>query len=393
MDATGEDSRSGMSWHQDASAAFDHVLGGLLDAVLAPDGWSTACSKLNLLLDARLLLMTFGADGRHDARFCDRSAAEPMLIHLARSQVESGKSIMAYLLHDAEPMSFHCKKQIMSPAHKTGLAPADAKDDLRYTKAMMSRIYDKGGQKALLIACREFTQPAFDAREIRMIGQLAERLNIALECSARVSQARLETGLLKLMTGSNGSLSLLVDPMRRIASACGPDLEELGLNQIIEIRNGRVNILAKELEERFEPLIDKLAPGLLLSAGRAGRREAELHGPQELLLTSESGTPCRVVMELAGQDGTPHLLMRFYLPRGLPAAISQALQSVYGLSKSEARLVHFLVASGSLNDTLESLSVTRNTAKTHLRRIYEKTGTRSQLELAQTVYRLASLYT
>jgi DNA-binding CsgD family transcriptional regulator len=393
MDATGEDSRSGVLWPNGAGTAFDHVLGGIFDAVLEPAGWNTACSKLNLLLDAKLLLMTFGADGRHDARFCDRSTSEPMLIHLARSQVESGKSIMAYLLHDTVLLSFHCKRQIMSPAHKTGLPPADTKGDLRYTKAMMSRIYDRDGQKALLIACREFNQPAFDAQEIRMIGQLAERLNIALECEARVRQAHQQAEQMKLMAGSHGSLSLLIDPMRRIASACGPDLEELGLNQILEIRNGRLNILARELEERFEPMIDKLAPGLLLSAGRAGRREAELHGPQELLLTSGSGTPCRIVMELAGQDGAPHLLMRFYLPRGLPAAISQALQSVYGLSKSEARLVHFLVASGSLNDTLESLSVTRNTAKTHLRRIYEKTGTRSQLELAQTVYRLASLYT
>lgn len=393
MDATGEDSRSGMSWPQDAATSYGHVLGGLLDAVLEPEGWSAACSRLNQLLDARLLLMTFGADGRHDARFCDRSAAEPMLIHLARSQVESGKSIMAYLLHDAELLSFHCKRQIMSPVHKTGLPPADMKGDLRYTKAMMSRIYDREGQKALLIACREFTQPAFDAREIRMIGQLAERLNIALECEARVRQARLQCEQLKLMAGSHGCLSLMIDPLRRITSSSGPDLEELGLNQILEIRNGRLNILARELEERFEPLIDKLAPGLLLGAGRSGRRETDLSGPQELLITTESGTPCRIVMELAGQDGSSHLLIRFHLPRGLPAEISTALQSVYGLSKSEARLVHFLVASGSLNDTLDSLSVTRNTAKTHLRRIYEKTGTRSQLELAQTVYRLASLYT
>lgn len=85
-------------------------------------------------------------------------------------------------------------------------------------------------------------------------------------------------------------------------------------------------------------------------------------------------------------------MIRIHLPRGIPAGINTALQSVYGLSRSEARLVQLLVASGSLTETLDTLSVTRNTAKTHLRRIYEKTGTRSQLELAQTVYRLASIY-
>ncbi|MFN3497076.1 MAG: helix-turn-helix transcriptional regulator, partial [Pannonibacter indicus] len=163
----------------------------------------------------------------------------------------------------------------------------------------------------------------------------------------------------------------------------------------VEVRAGRLNILAKELEEKLDPLLDRLTPGLLFGSGRSAKRETDLSRPQELVLITQSGTPCRIVMTVTGQEGqegASHVLIRIHLPRNLPEEIGTALQAVYGLSKSEARLAFFLVVSGSLTDTLDSLSVTRNTAKTHLRRIYEKTGTRSQLELAQVIFRLASLY-
>lgn len=395
MDANGGKRIFGGSGPEDAASAFNQMLDAVFEAVLEPSGWGTVCAALEQHLEAQLLLMTFGPDGRHDARFCDRSAAEPMLIHLARSQVESGKSVIAYMLHDAGLLTYHCKRKIICPALQHELEPSPARDDLRYTRALMTRVHEKDGYKALLVACRPPSQPSFDVQEFHYVDLLSKRLNIALECASRVRQARLEAGQAALMAGSGCHLSMLMDPTRRIIASRGPALEELGLNQILEVRNGRLNILSRELEELFEPMADKMAPGLLLGAIRPDKRQPDTNNPQELVLITESGTPCRIVLELSGLDGQerpPQLVIRIYLPRGIPAEISAALQAVYGLSRSEARLVQFLVASGSLTDTLDSLSVTRNTAKTHLRRIYEKTGTRSQLELAQTVYRLASLY-
>lgn len=394
MDATGDKKFFG-GCREEADSAFGHLLDAVFDAVLEPAGWGAVCAAFEQHLEAQLLLMTFGPDGRHDARFCDRSVAEPVLIHLARSQVESGKSVIAYMLHDAGLLTYHCKRKIICPALQHELEPSPARDDLRYTKALMTRVYEKDGYKALLVACRSASQPSFEVQEFYYVDLLSKRLNIALECASRVRDARQEAEQAALLASSGCHLAMLMDPMRRIIATRGPALEELGLNQILEIRNGRLNILARELEELFEPMADKMAPGLLLGPARSEKRLSECDGPQELVLITESGTPCRIVLKLCGQDGNgkpPQMVIRIHLPRGIPAEISTALQTVYGLSRSEARLVQFLVASGSLTDTLDTLSVTRNTAKTHLRRIYEKTGTRSQLELAQAVFRLASLY-
>jgi len=76
----------------------------------------------------------------------------------------------------------------------------------------------------------------------------------------------------------------------------------------------------------------------------------------------------------------------------LPAEVEACLQTHYDLSQSEAHLARHLTMTGSLTATVGDLGISRNTAKTHLRRIYEKTGINTQLQLAKLVHRLAQLY-
>ncbi|MEJ8473402.1 helix-turn-helix transcriptional regulator [Roseibium algae] len=87
-----------------------------------------------------------------------------------------------------------------------------------------------------------------------------------------------------------------------------------------------------------------------------------------------------------------HILVEIKKPTPLLEELKDILQSHYGLSNGEARLAYDLASSGSLPDTLANLGITRNTAKTHLRRIYEKTATQSQLELTHVIHSLSSLF-
>jgi len=55
------------------------------------------------------------------------------------------------------------------------------------------------------------------------------------------------------------------------------------------------------------------------------------------------------------------------------------------LQPAEAALAGHVVAGEVLKRTSETLQVSMNTAKTHLKRIFEKTGTRRQAELVHLV--------
>lgn len=57
------------------------------------------------------------------------------------------------------------------------------------------------------------------------------------------------------------------------------------------------------------------------------------------------------------------------------------LRQTYGLTRSEVKLVQTLVGGGSLDDSAEELGITVNTARTHLKHIFNKTGAKRQSEL------------
>ena len=93
-----------------------------------------------------------------------------------------------------------------------------------------------------------------------------------------------------------------------------------------------------------------------------------------------------------GQDGSDIFdegataAMLLICDPGGPAQIPSGwMMGAYGLTLAEVR-VALSVASGlSISDTAQRLKVSVNTVKTHLRRVYEKTGTRRQAELSRIV--------
>lgn len=63
--------------------------------------------------------------------------------------------------------------------------------------------------------------------------------------------------------------------------------------------------------------------------------------------------------------------------------LHRTLCDLFGLTKAEARLARALVTGGGLKLAAESVGISLNTAKTHLRHIFEKTNTRRQAELVR----------
>jgi DNA-binding CsgD family transcriptional regulator len=65
----------------------------------------------------------------------------------------------------------------------------------------------------------------------------------------------------------------------------------------------------------------------------------------------------------------------------------ESLRRLYGLTPAEARLACRLLAGETLHEAQDELGITMNTARTHLKRIFSKTGAQRQSELIQTLLR------
>jgi DNA-binding CsgD family transcriptional regulator/PAS domain-containing protein len=74
-------------------------------------------------------------------------------------------------------------------------------------------------------------------------------------------------------------------------------------------------------------------------------------------------------------------------PDGAEQSSEDVLGQLYGLSRAEAGVGALLIQGKDLKEVSAELQVSRETARTHLKRIFEKTGTRRQTELVHLVLR------
>jgi DNA-binding CsgD family transcriptional regulator len=142
--------------------------------------------------------------------------------------------------------------------------------------------------------------------------------------------------------------------------------------------NSRVTSPSSEEARRLGDLIRSVLDGALVRTmslpTRCGR-------PLMLLASPVRGQDCSDILD---ERGTAAMLLICDPDR--PAQIPSGwMMDAYGLTLAEVR-VALSVASGlGISDTARRLKISVNTVKTHLRRVYEKTGTRRQAELSRIV--------
>src|SRR5262245_44844330 len=75
---------------------------------------------------------------------------------------------------------------------------------------------------------------------------------------------------------------------------------------------------------------------------------------------------------------------------GLEIPQADFLETRFGLSQAEARLAALLFAGASLRSSAEALGIKYQTARSRLKSVFEKTGTRRQPELVLAVFQAMS---
>jgi len=89
-------------------------------------------------------------------------------------------------------------------------------------------------------------------------------------------------------------------------------------------------------------------------------------------------------------DAVPSAILTIVDPEVAPAFKDDELIELYGLSRSEARVVWMLAAGKSLPQIAAALGIGFETARTHLARARAKTQTSSQVDLVRLL--TGSLY-
>lgn len=190
-------------------------------------------------------------------------------------------------------------------------------------------------------------------------------------------------------------------------------LERTGTATLVVTQSGHIlyaNALAEGLLRQTDAI--RAINGRLVTVERTANASLSLAIAEAIRAAGGNNAAASNTLTIAREDRLPLTLMVAPLrPAGdgfgaaVPCAIvfvrdpeqptpsSQALRGLFGLTPAEASIAAALADGLSLDSIAASHRVSLNTARTHLKNILAKTGTRRQAELVALVLRSAAVLT
>lgn len=246
------------------------------------------------------------------------------------------------------------------------------------------------GQRISVRLCRPTGAPSFSAEERDLMQLLCSHIRRAVSTSTKLVQLDSERQLYaKAISGRDIGIVMLDKTGRIMRSNAAADRlfkEKDGISRV----HDEIHLKQGELNERLRALIqdtlaaqqrDETVPVQALAVPRPSRKS-----DYELVVKT---VPVDRYLE---QRNTPHLTVFISDPATHVAISARTLITLYHLTPAEATLSILLADGKSLEDIAKASGITLNTARAHLRSVFQKTGVTQQSMLVSLVLKsLAAL--
>ena len=152
----------------------------------------------------------------------------------------------------------------------------------------------------------------------------------------------------------------------------------LGADDDLVIRAGRLRIRDSRADQKLQAAIKW--------AARVGSGMYHAHGALPLVLSAGERLPTKVWWIIA-ESG---MILFSIGDQGLARQRLEGAAVVYGLSPAQKRLAALVAEGMTVAEIALAMNVTSNTARTHLQRVFEKTGVHSQAALVRVLLSAAA---
>jgi DNA-binding CsgD family transcriptional regulator/PAS domain-containing protein len=258
---------------------------------------------------------------------------------------------------------------VRTPMYEDFWQPADIWDQ---REALVLR--GPGRSYAMSVATTH-TAGRFTERELQLLDLIIPHLELA----CRLREQRLM--LADEQDGHRSALDRIGCALFRV-DRCGAVLwmnraaeRELGRNELLQVWHGRLCARHHAANVQFHAAIAALAGLRQVGGGFDACLPVVVSGPADERLTI-----CWLTAFIGGREPTVLVAVN---DANAPAERLEAAVRAYRLTPAQSRLALLLLQGMDLPSAAEALGVSRNTARTQLRRIFDKTGTSSQTMLAR----------
>lgn len=174
---------------------------------------------------------------------------------------------------------------------------------------------------------------------------------------------------------------LLVSATGRIVYSNPAADRQLRSNDAIKTVDGRITLKDVDLASALEAAIDLTIAGVKLSERGSGIPARGSNGTRAMLYVLPLAYG-----ELSHRFATSATAAVFITSEGSPAFLPrQALGVLYDLTPAEVRVCELLLNGSTPNEIGSQIGVALSTVRTHLLRIFEKTGTNRQADLIRKI--------
>jgi DNA-binding CsgD family transcriptional regulator len=235
---------------------------------------------------------------------------------------------------------------------------------------------------------RHERQGVVDAETRRRTALLAPHFRRAVLIGKVIDLARIEAALFREMVEAFAAAVFLVNPSGQLVYANAAGEEMLTRGDPIRLIDGHIHAAEAKAERELTASFSEAMSGdftrqphgvaVPLASANGERHVAHV-------LPMASGQRREAV---AGNHATAALFVR-RMDQRFPTAI-ETIAQLYKLTSGETRVLHVILDAGNVPATALLLRLTENTVKTHLKRIFNKTGARSQIDLVKLAAGLAT---
>ncbi len=372
------------------------LLEDALGKITTHTDWLPFLDKVSRVFESKACAAEYLNDGFATGRFTGPAHAEAFRDFLNSASYHAGVSAFKYLLELAEPDAVYRIHQGHISKLEAAAKSLTNGNEVSSQSAIISITRDSSGLTVIFGLLFDDASPVAttSAETVLAFSKIAKILKTCFDALTNIDMLKTQSRIQRAFANHCAVPSVLINKQRLIIAEHENGLSALTDLDVglvtggkLQIRNRELEILLSEISSASTSSKDTHKTGYKQDA----KSDSSL-SRSGFCLRDRSGYLNRVTIEaVSGDTHDPWVLIRVCQPANIPETVETILQEELGLSQSEAHLARSLAETGSVSATTDLLNITRNTMKTHLRRIFDKTAVRTQLELVQLVYRLSGL--
>lgn len=233
-----------------------------------------------------------------------------------------------------------------------------------------------------LVALRSLNERGFNAQDKCELGALLLQLRCACELGTEIMATRRKADIL------SDILQTLSEPIMIVDGECHPIFLNRAAERLLA-EDDHLVLAHGMLRASSSQETGKLRHLVATAAGRTTNGSA--NSTSEIAITCPSGAPPMLLRiksiphSAVDKDGRHKQVVAVLRGTTEMTGTIRQLLDLYHLTPAEARLAALIVGGYSLRAAACRLHISNNTARTHMKRIYDKTETHRQVDLIRLV--------